>query len=221
MAVFLLLAGCTSGSARDANQEKARDAGLEGQLAAEQATRIVERFFPPTGTPAPTRPPVPSLGALAITFGFRADGTPDGSYASVPAGVGTAYAAARLSGLSAGQVIRAVVTDAWGNEVTAPETVVAPGASDQWLALPIGLPAELPIGQYGLYVFADGYPLGSLAFGVTGVGSSAQLYPELPANPRARSNVPAPGEAPQDGQPTPTVGPAPESARFGGVVQRL
>jgi hypothetical protein len=123
--------------------------------------------------------------------------------------------------LTAGQVIRAVVTDAWGNQVTAPETVVAPGSSDQWLALPIGLPAELPTGEYGVYVFADDYPLGSLAFGVTGVGSSAQLYPELPANPRARSNVPAPGEAPQDVQPTPTVGPAPESAAVGAVDRRL
>jgi hypothetical protein len=208
LSVVVLLVGCSSGSARDANQEKARDAGLKDQLAAEQATRIVERYFPPTGTPAPTEPPLPALGALAVTFGFRADGTPDGSYASVPAGAGTAYAAVKLSGLSAGQVIRGVVTDGWGNEITAPESVVSPGPAERWIALPIGLPSELPPGEYGIFVFADDYPLGSLAFGVTGVGTSAQLLPELPANPQVRSGAPTQSPAPTDGQPTPTVVPA-------------
>jgi hypothetical protein len=205
LAAVLVLAGCSSGAAVDAYRNQARDAGLRDQLAAEQATRTVQRYFPPTGTPAPTLAPAPALGGLAITFGFRADGTPDGSYASVPAGVGTAYVAVRLTGVSAGQVVRAVVTDAWGNEVAAPEAAIDPGASDRWLALPISLPAELQSGQYGLFVFADDHPLGSLAFGVTGVGSSAQLFPELPANPRVRSTVPPPGAMSGDGQPTPTV----------------
>jgi hypothetical protein len=167
----------------------------------------VQRYFPATGTPAPTKPPAPALGGIAITFGFRPDGTPDGSYASVPAGVGNAYAAVRLSGVSAGQVVRAVVIDAWGNEIAAPEVAIDPGAADRWLALPIPLPAELSTGAYGLYVFADERPLGSVAFGVTGVGTSAQLFPEPPANPRARTTAPTPGVAATDGQPTPTVAP--------------
>jgi hypothetical protein len=204
-AAVMVLAGCSSGAAVDAYRNQSRDAGLRDQLAAEQATRTVQRYFPPTGTPAPTQAPAPALGGLAITFGFQADGTPDGSYASVPAGVGTAYVAVRLTGVSAGQVVRAVVTDAWGNEVAAPEAAIDPGASDRWLALPISLAAELQSGQYGLFVFADDHPLGSLAFGVTGVGSSAQLFPELPANPRVRSTVPPPGAMSGDGQPTPTV----------------
>ena len=102
---------------------EARDAGLEDQLAAQQATRTVQRYFPPTGTPAPTKPPAPALGQIAMTFGFRPDGTPDGSYASVPAGAGTVYVATRLTGLSVGQKVRAIVTDAWGNEVATPEVV--------------------------------------------------------------------------------------------------
>ena len=204
----LLLVGCSSGAAVDAYRDQARDAGLEDKLAAAQATRTVQRYFPATGTPAPTKAPAPALGGLAITFGFRPDGTPDGSYASVPAGVGTAYAAVRLTGVSAGQVVKVVVTDAWGNEVAAPEAAIDPGSSDRWLALPIGLPAELPSGQYGLFVFADDHPLGSLSFGVTGAGTSAQLFPELPANPRVRSTQPPPGATSGDGQPMPTVAPA-------------
>jgi hypothetical protein len=146
------------------------------------------------------------LGQIALTFGFRSDGTPDGSYASVPAGAGTVYVAARLTGLSVGQKVRAIVTDAWGNDVATPEVVIDPGAADRWLALPIGLPAELAPGEYGVFVFADDRPLGSLAFGVTGVGTSAQLFPEMPANPRVRSTRPPPGEAPAADQPTPAGG---------------
>ena len=133
----------------------------------------------------------------------------------MPAGAGTIYVATRLSGLSVGQKVRAVVTDAWGNEVAKPEAVIDPGAADRWLALPVGLPAELAPGEYGAFVFADDRPLGSLAFGVTGVGSSAQLLPDRPANPQVRSTMPPPGAAPAaaqptaaDGDPAPTVAPS-------------
>jgi hypothetical protein len=206
LAVCVILSGCSSGTARDAARDESRDAGLEDQLAAQQATRTVQRYFPPTGTPAPTEPPAPALGQIAMTFGFRPDGTPDGSYASVPAGAGTGYVATRLTGLSVGQKVRAVVTDAWGNEVATPEVVIDPGAADRWLALPVALPAELAPGEYGVFVFVDKRPLGSLAFGVTGVGTSAQLLPEMPANPQARSKVPPPGAAPPAEQPTPADG---------------
>jgi hypothetical protein len=204
----LMLAGCASGAAREAERDMARDAGLQDQLAQEQATRTVQRYFPPTGTPSPTQAPVPALGDIAITFGFRPDGTPDGSYASVPAGAGTAYVAARLTGVSAGQVIRAVVTDAWGNEIAVPEVVVDPGPADRWLALPVGLPGDVAPGAYGAFVFADDFTMGSLAFAVTSPGSSAQLLPELPVNPQVRSTLPPPGSAPAENQPTPTMQPS-------------
>jgi hypothetical protein len=206
-----LLVSCSNGVAREARRDEARDAGLTQQLAAEQATRIVERYFPSTATPSPTQPPIPALGDLAITFGFRPDGTPDGSYDSVPAGVGTAYAAALLTGVAAGQVIQAVVIDAWGNELASPEVAISPGPAEQWVALPIPLPPDLAPGEYGVFVFADDQPLGSLAFGVTGIGTSAQLLPEQPANPQARSTVPPPGSQAQEAPPTeavPTLAPA-------------
>jgi hypothetical protein len=215
LALCVVLAGCSSGAARDAARDEARDAGLNDQLAAQQATRIVQKYFPPTGTPSPTEPPAPALGQVALTFGFRQDGTPDGSYASVPAGAGTVYVATKLTGLSVGQKVRAVVTDAWGNEVAAPEAVIDPGAADRWLALPVGLPAEIAPGEYGAFVFADERALGSLAFGVTGVGTSAQLLPEMPANLKVPSTQPPPGGArgadqptPADGQAAPTVAPS-------------
>ena len=102
--------------------------------------------------------------------------------------------------------MRAIVTDGWGNEVSTPEVVIDPGAADRWLALPVAVPAELAPGEYGVFIFADDRPLGSLAFGVTGVGTSAQLLPDMPANPQARNKVPQPGAAPAAEQPTPAEG---------------
>ena len=208
LAGCLLLSGCSSGAATDARRDEARDASLKDQLAAEQATWTAQHYFPPTATPGPPKPLTPSLGDVAITFGFRSDGTPDGSYASVPAGAGTAFVAVELAGVSAGQKVRAVVTDGWGNDVAAPESVIGPGAAQQWLALPIPLANELAPGEYGAFVFVDDQPVGSLAFGVTGVGTSAQLLPEGPANVQVPSTMPPPGMAPAPSQPTPSPAPA-------------
>jgi hypothetical protein len=208
VALMILVSGCSSGSAVDARQDMARDAGLKDRLAAEQATRVVERFFPSTATPGPTKAPPPALRELAITFGFRPDGHPDGSYASVPAGAGTAYAAAHLVGVAQGQVVKAIVEDGWGNQIAAPAVTIDPGAADRWLALPIALPATVAPGQYGVFVFADEQPLGSLAFGISGAGTSAQLLPEAPANPQVPATLPPPGAAPATDQLTPTVVPA-------------
>lgn len=207
IALVMLSTGCASGNMQDVRMDQARDAGLPQQLAAEQATRTVERYFPSTATPSATKAPRPALGDLVITFGFRPDGTPDGSYESVPAGAGTVYAAARLSSLSVGQRVRGVVTDRWGNDVAAPELTVDPGAADRWIALPIGLPADLAPGEYGVFVLVDEQMLGSLAFGVTGAGTSAQLLPDQPANPQAIGTFYPPGSGPVEGAVTPTVVP--------------
>lgn len=203
--VALVLAGCSSGAAREAKQDQARDAGLEQRLATEQETRTAMRYFPSTATPAPTEPARPSLRSVVITFGFRADGLPDGSLASVPAGAGTVYVGAQLSGVSVGQTIRAVVTDAWGNEIATPAVTIDAGSAERWVALPVGLPADLAPGQYGAFVFEGDRPLGSLAFGITGAGGSAQLFPELPANPQVRATLPPPGSS--QNQEMPTVAP--------------
>ncbi|MFN8678487.1 MAG: hypothetical protein U0Z70_19070 [Thermomicrobiales bacterium] len=193
---LVVLSGCSSGMATDARRDEARDAGLPEKLAADQATRTAQRYFPPTSTPGTAVPDPAGLEELVITFGFRADGTPDGSYESVPAGVGTVYAAARVSGVSVGQTVDAVVTDAWGNDLARPSLTIDPGAADRWLALPIGIAGNVAPGEYGVYVEIDDQVVGSLAFGITGAGSSAQLLPEAPTNPQVRSTLPPPGAAP-------------------------
>ena len=182
--------------ASDARRDEARDATLPDKLASDQATRTAERYFPPTSTPGTEVPDPAALEELVITFGFRGDGTPDGSYESVPAGVGTVYAAARVSGVSVGQKVDAVVTDAWGNDLARPSVTIDPGAADRWLALPIGIGGNVAPGEYGVYVEIDDQVVGSLAFGITGAGSSAQLLPEAPTNVQVRATLPPPGAAP-------------------------
>lgn len=193
---LVVLNGCSSGMATDARRDEARDAGLPDKLTSDQATRTAQRYFPPTATPGTREPEPAALEELVITFGFRADGTPDGSYESVPAGVGTVYAAARVSGVSVGQTVDAVVTDAWGNDLARPSVTIDPGAAERWLALPIAVGGNVPPGEYGVYVEIDDRVVGSLAFGITGQGSSAQLLPEAPANPQVRATLPPPGVAP-------------------------
>jgi hypothetical protein len=193
---LVVLSGCSSGMATDARREAARDASLPDKLDSDQATRTAERYFPPTATPGTVEPDPAALEELVITFGFRGDGTPDGSYESVPAGVGTVYAAARVSGVSVGQTVNAVVTDAWGNDLARPSVTIDPGAADRWLALPIGIGGDVASGEYGVYVEIDGQVVGSLAFGITGPGSSAQLLPEAPTNVQVRATLPPPGAAP-------------------------
>ncbi len=203
---LLVLCGCSSGMASDARREAARDASLPDKLESDQATRTAERFFPPTATPGTPEPEPAALEELVITFGFRGDGMPDGSYESVPAGVGTVYAAARVSGVSVGQTVDAVVTDAWGNDLARPSVTIDPGAADRWLALPIGIGGNVAPGEYGVYVEIDDQVVGSLAFGITGAGSSAQLLPEAPTNVQVRATLPPPGAAPAAAA-TGTVGP--------------
>ena len=193
---LVVLSGCSSGMATDARRDEARDASLPDKLASDQATRTAQRYFPPTSTPGTVEPDPAALEELVITFGFRSDGTPDGSYESVPAGVGTVYAAARVSGVSVGQVVTAVVTDAWGNDLARPRVTIDPGAADRWLALPIGVGGNVAPGEYGVYVEIDEQVVGSLAFGITGQGSSAQLLPEAPTSVQVRATLPPPGAAP-------------------------
>ena len=193
---LIVLSGCSSGMATDARRDEARDASLPEQLEGDQATRTAERYFPPTPTPGTPIPEPAGLDQLVITFGFRPDGMPDGSYESVPAGAGTVYAAARVSGVSAGQIVNAIATDAWGNDLARPSVTIDTGPADRWLAFPIGVSDSVAPGEYGVYIEISDQVVGSLAFGITGVGSSAQLLPEAPENPQVRATLPPPGAAP-------------------------
>jgi hypothetical protein len=189
VATALVLAGCNTGSMQDARQSQEFDKAETPQLSAQQATRTAETFFSPTATPAvPTVVP-PKLESLVITLGVGPDGAPSGSYLSVPTDAGTAYAAGRLRDVRAGQVVAATWTDSFGNIMGNYQIELTADTAAQWVSVPLQLTGALASGDYAVYLFGDGRQLGSLAFTITGPGSGAQLLPDLPANPQARSTV--------------------------------
>lgn len=189
LAMVLVLAGCNTGTMNEARQSQTFDQAETPQLAAQQATRTAETFFAPTGTPPPPTPAPPALETLVITLGVGPDGGPSGSYLSVPVDAGTAYAAGRLRDVRAGQKVAATWTDAFGNVMGTFEIEMAADAAAQWVSVPLQLNGALGAGEYAVYLFGGGRQLGSLAFSITGPGSGAQLLPDLPANPQARSTM--------------------------------
>lgn len=197
-----VLSGCNTGRVDEARRDQERDAELTPQMPVQQATRIAQRYFPASPAASPPAPLAPVVGLLAVTLATNPDGSPQGAYASVPVDAGTLLAAARLHDGSAGQLITAIWTDAFGNEIGQSDQELTTNSAVQWVALPLGLSPAVAPGQYGVWLFSDDERIGSLAFGLTAPGTAPQLYPDLPANPQV------PAVAPTTPSGAPTVAPA-------------
>jgi hypothetical protein len=182
-----VLVGCAGGSAEEARLGQAKDAGQRSVMAAEQATYTARTFFPPTATPGPQTPRTPFLESLVVTLDFGGDGVPRGSYASVPADVGTVYAGALLNDVQAGQEITAVWTDADGSTIGSARVKVERDAARQWVGLPLRLNRSLPPGDYAVYIFARDHQLNSLVFRVTAPGTGPQPFPDPPTDPQVNT----------------------------------
>lgn len=204
---LLLLSACNTGTAGEARRGQARDADKTPIMASQQATRIAQRYFPGTPTPAPDQPLYPFVGQLAVTPAINPDGSPQGAFASVPVDAGTLYVSARLHDAVPGQRITAIWTDQYGN-VQGEQAIDLEGAGDpRWVALPLGLSPAMAPGPYAVWLYSDEWRIGSLTFQLTGPGSAPQVYSELPANPQApaatqppATRPPSEGNQQQDGQ---------------------
>lgn len=202
LAVLALLAGCNTGSVREARRAAERDAEMTPMMPLQQATRLAERYFPPTPTPTPAPPLYPFVGYLAITLGVNGDGSAQGMYASVPTDAGSVYGVAELQDASEGQVITGIFTDSFGTTVGESEVTLASSQSPQWVTLPVTVSPGLQPGPYALWVFADERRIGSVAFSLTAPGNAPQMYPELPAN----AQVSAPTQPAKEQTKTPEAG---------------
>ncbi len=189
---LLLLSACNTGSVGEARRGQEQDADLTPIMASQQATRIADRYFPGTPTPAAEQPLYPFVGQLAVSPVINPDGSPQGAFASVPVDAGTLYVSARLHDTSPGQIITAIWTDQYGN-VQGEQAVNLEGAGDpRWVALPLGLSPAMSPGPYAVWLYSDEWRIGSLTFQLTGPGSAPQVYSELPANPQAPAATEAP-----------------------------
>jgi hypothetical protein len=190
------LAGCNTGSANDARRAQERDAEQSPVMPVQQATRTAQRYFPATATPGPDEPLYPFVGQIAVTVAVNPDGSAQGAYASIPADAGTAFVSARLHDAVAGQRITAIWTDQYGNAFAEQSVDLEGAGNPRWVALPASLVAAPP-GPTAVWLYADEWRIGSIAFQVTGPGSAPQVYSELPTNPQAAAAT----------QPPPTAAP--------------
>jgi hypothetical protein len=190
--LVLVLAACNTGSMNEARRSQEYDVEVEAQqVAAQQATRTAAAFGEGTATPDPGGILAPSVETLVMTLGVNPDGSPSGSYLSLPVDAGTVYASALLGNVQAGQRAVAIFTDAAGNQVGSAETEMTANAASQWLVAPLNMGNTTGPGEYAVYLYSGGHQIASLAFSITGAGSGAQLLPDPPANPQARQPTPA------------------------------
>jgi hypothetical protein len=177
LGTLLLLVGCSSGNAREAERGQASRASEEARVADLQATYSAGFFDPGTPTPGPTSAALPTLDRLVLTRNLSGNG-PSDELASVPADAGTVFAGALLHGLARGMVVGAIWRGEQG-DVYASETTIEADAGDAWIGLPLPLDGTLPPGDYAVVVYVivgDEGPVGlnSLVFEITSAGSQAR-----------------------------------------------
>ena len=171
---MLLLAGCSSGNAREAERGQVGQASEEAKVPDLQATYSAGFFDLGTPTPGPTTVALPTLDRLVLTRNLTANG-PSEELASIPADAGTVYAGALMHGVARGVVVGAIWRGEQGNVYTT-ETAIEQEAADTWVGLPLPLDGGLPPGTYAVVIYAiagDDGPVGlnSLVFEITASGT--------------------------------------------------
>jgi hypothetical protein len=198
--VLLVLAGCNSGNAREAERGREAQASEEARLPELQATYSADFFEPGTPPPGSTPTPdasLPTLDRLVLTRNVGGNG-PTEELASVPANLGTVYAGALLHGLRRGTVVSAIWRSERGN-VFFSEATVDRDAADAWVGLSMPLDGSLAPGEYAVIVLVavgedPPVSLNSLVFEITPSGSQ----PQAVGSGRAPRIVPNDGDADED-----------------------
>ena len=211
------LAGCNTGRVNEAQKGRERDLRTPPTLPEEQATRLAQRYFPATETPTPAPPLYPFAGFLGVTLDLNPDGSPQGTYASLPTDIGRILAAVELHAASEGQVMTGVWSDQWGNYLKTEEVEIATSASPQWITFSLDVTTDVQAGPYALWVFADERRVGSMTFALTGPGSPPMMYPDLPSDPQVTVPQPQGTQAPGQQTPTPQPWQQPESEQQQGA----
>lgn len=184
-ACLLLLAGCNTGNIQESRGAMNRDAERPSLMPLQQATRIAERYFPPTVAASPPPPPAPVAGDIAVTTASNPDGSPRGSFASFPVDSGQIFAIAELHFATDGQKITSIMTDSWGNTASEASVDLTGNADPRWVSLPMAISSDLVPGSYAIWLYSGNRRVASVAFALTDRGTAPQMYPEEPANPQA------------------------------------
>ncbi len=173
LALLVLLVGCATGNAQDAQRGRQRDATRADVLPNLQATLVAHRFAA-TPAPAPTRTPIPTLESLVLSIGVGPDGSPQQSVNAISSGQPSVYATALIHDLLKGEKVIATwraaskggTATTTGPEVAKSEIEVNADTGQQWFAFP--LHANLQPGTYAVVLTVNDQILNSLVFQVTG-----------------------------------------------------
>ncbi len=160
--LIVVLAGCATGDVDEARRAETREATRGAILPDVQASKIVEEFFPPTGTPGPTRTPLPTLATLTLATRLNSDNSPANEVGSVNRGE-RVYAVAEIYGLASGQVVTGIWTTSDGAEITRSTITVDRSLDAAWVPLEWSV-SGVGSGTYAVYVYVDDVLMNSLVF---------------------------------------------------------
>lgn len=173
--LILVLAGCSTGDARDAGVAQGIEETKAATVPGVQATFIASEYFPGSPTPAGTPTPRVVLRAIGLTTGVSGTGEPNGLYGAVPSDAGRVYLTVLANDLRDGQVVQA----SWQTIEEKPEDIdvfatseVTIDGSPRWVALPLDLSGQRGPDIYAVVVYVGDTLLGSLSFEITGPGTA-------------------------------------------------
>ncbi len=161
----MLLTGCASGSKDDARRAADEDATKGAVVPGAEATHIVAEYFAKTPSPVPTPTIAAELASLVLTSGVGQGGAPVDDLTSVFS-AGRIYAAAQISHLVPGWTVQAVWRREDGQQVSESSVEVSNAVDPMWLSFAWDVPAGVPPGDYGVFIYVNGELLDSLAFRV-------------------------------------------------------
>jgi hypothetical protein len=172
----LVLTGCASGTANEAERAQRRAASEPAILAERQATANAAPFAASTPSAAPTSTPTIRVWALGLALELGADNAPRQMIGTVPSNAGSVYAVIEVEGVPPGTTLTATwLVNAPRPEdrtvlATVDQTISHPGR--QWVAFSFSLDGTLSPGAYALVVESQDEALGTLGIEVTNPGTA-------------------------------------------------
>ncbi len=167
IALVLVVAGCSTGTASDSRRFQAQEAEVTPQLPGAQATHFAQTFGTPDASPLPSVTPRAAISDLVLATSVNGDGSPGNTTQSVQANTNqTIYAVARIANIQPGQVVSALWRTEDKSVVTWVDQTPAPSSAPQWVSFPFQFGGGLARGTYSVAIVIGEELLESISFTV-------------------------------------------------------
>ena len=152
----MVLAGCSTGSVRDAAVEATQSAEETNVVANMEATQVVRQFFDPTPTPSPAPTVLPTLANLQLATSIGEQNRPQDQIYVYRRGGAPLYVAAQIGSLNPGQRVIASWRDSGGNVLHETDVAIENQRELVWIAQRWDVPGSLPGGTYSVFILVEG-----------------------------------------------------------------